>query len=63
MNKQRGYTLFEILWVLLWLVGTYGWIANLVKLVLSIGGDLSTMFVARCVGVLFFPLGVILGFF
>jgi hypothetical protein len=39
----------------------FGWVLNLVKLIAIIGGDVSAMFVARLLGVAFFPLGVVLG--
>ena len=39
-----------------------GWIANVVKIVASIGDPLSAFFIARCVGVFFPPLGAVLGF-
>jgi len=40
-----------------------GWVINLVSLVQSLGGDVTTLFIARCVGVVFAPLGAVLGFF
>lgn len=40
----------------------FGWIANIVKVVGMVGGEITTMFVARCVGIFFAPLGSILGF-
>lgn len=43
--------------------GIYGWIANIVKLIGLLDGGLTAMFVARCVGVFFAPLGSVLGFF
>lgn len=49
--------------VALWLAGIVGWLLNLGKLVASIGDPLGTLFVARCVGVLFAPLGAVLGYF
>jgi hypothetical protein len=41
----------------------YGWAANLVKLVLSLEGDLTLLFIGRLVGLFLAPLGVILGYF
>ena len=40
-----------------------GWIANLVKFVAMIGDGVTTLFIARAVGMFFAPLGSILGFF
>jgi hypothetical protein len=39
----------------------WGWLLNVVKLISILDGDVTAMFVARVVGVFFFPLGVILG--
>lgn len=38
-----------------------GWVVNIVKIVYSLGGDITAMFVGRIVGVFFFPLGGIVG--
>jgi uncharacterized protein with PQ loop repeat len=62
-NKQLGFTAFEILVAALVLVSIYGYIANIVKLVWIAGGEITTMFVLRIVGIFAAPLGVILGFF
>lgn len=40
----------------------YGWICNIIALVHMLGGDITAMFIARCVGVFMTPLGSILGF-
>lgn len=40
-----------------------GWIANVVKFIGMLGGDVSAMFIARIVGIFAAPLGVILGYF
>ena len=47
--------------VLLLMVG--GYIANFVKLIMSLDGGVTALFVARCFGVFFAPLGSVLGFF
>lgn len=58
---------FGVAMVLAWIaaicLGVYGWAMNIVALVGMIGPstDISTMFIARVIGV-FFPLGVVLGF-
>lgn len=46
----------------LWLAAIGGWIANVVKFIGMLGGDVSTMFIARAVGIFAAPLGAILGF-
>jgi hypothetical protein len=40
-----------------------GWIMNIAGIVHTIGGPITAMFIARCVGVLAFPLGAVLGYF
>ena len=52
------YTIFLLAIVL---VGPYGWIMNIVKIVHS--HDVDGMLVARVVGVFMAPLGVVLGYF
>lgn len=62
MKKQVGFTLVEMLIVVLVLVGGGGWIANIVKLVGSNFDPLTGMVVARAVGIFVAPLGAVLGF-
>lgn len=66
MNKQSGFTSIDMIKVavlLFILAAIGGWIANIVKLVGMIGGDVTAMFIARCVGIFAAPLGAVLGFF
>ena len=66
MHKQSGFTSIELINVsvlLLIVVAIGGWVANIVKLVGMIGGDVTAMFIARCVGIFAAPLGAVLGFF
>jgi hypothetical protein len=44
------------------IAATYGWICNIIALVHMLDGDITAMFIARCVGVFMAPLGSILGF-
>lgn len=44
------------------ILATGGWIANVVKFVTMLGGDVTAMFVARIVGIFAVPLGIILGY-
>lgn len=62
-NKQLGFTAYEVFVAIIVLVSIYGYIANIVKLVLAAGGEVTAMFVLRIVGILAAPLGVFLGFF
>jgi hypothetical protein len=47
----------------LWLAAIGGWIANIVKFVGMMDGGVTTMFIARIVGVVAAPLGAVLGYF
>lgn len=52
-------------WFLLVVAGltaTAGWMTNIINLIAMIGNEpITMMFVARVVGILFFPLGCVLG--
>lgn len=55
---------FGIAGVIIVLAGIVGWVMNIVAILSGIGDTtLTTMFIARCVGVFFAPLGAILGYF
>ena len=62
MKKQSWLTSVELLVLVIILGCIGGWIANVVKLVGLLGGDITAMFVARVVGVFAAPLGAVLGF-
>ena len=62
MKKQNGNALIGAVVAILMMAGAIGWVWNIVKIVQSLGYDLTTLFVARCVGVFFAPLGAILGY-
>lgn len=47
----------------IWMAMVGGWIVNVVKFVGMIGDGMTTMFIARAVGIFFAPLGSVLGFF
>jgi len=51
-----------IIGICLWMLAIGGYIANIVKLVMMVDGGVTAMFIARCVGVFFGPLGIVLGF-
>ena len=62
MKRQRGFTLVELMCVVLVLIGAGGWIANIVKII-GTGFDVFTgMLIARCIGVFIAPLGAVLGY-
>ena len=62
LNKQKGFTVVELVIFVLWLAGAIGWVWNIVKIVHMLSGDITAMLLARCVGVLAFPLGAVLGY-
>ena len=61
-NSQRGFTLFELVLVVLVLAGVGGWVANIVKLIGMDLGGITGMLIARAVGIFVPPLGAVLGF-
>lgn len=61
-NKQKGFTITELVIVILLLVCLGGWIGNIVHLVDVIKQPLTAFEVLRIVGVPVAPLGVVLGF-
>jgi len=46
----------------MWLAIVGGWIANIVKFIGMLDGGVTAMFIARIVGMVLAPLGVILGY-
>lgn len=41
----------------------YGWIANVVKILLTLGDPVTGLFIFRIVGVVLAPIGAVLGYF
>ena len=62
MKRQRGFTLVELMCVVLVLIGAGGWIANVVKIVGTGFADFNGMLIARRIGVFIAPLGAVLGY-
>ena len=53
-----------LLILIVWALAIGGWIANIVKFVGMIGAnEITTMFLARLVGIPVGPLGAVLGYF
>jgi hypothetical protein len=48
--------------IALWVVVAASWIANIVKLVSMLGGDITLLAVLRIIGIFAPPLGCVLGF-
>jgi len=53
----------QLLIVLIALICLCSWIANIVKFCGLFGGEVTQMFIARGIGIVFAPLGAVLGFF
>ena len=63
-SKQKGFAVFPLIFITLWFAAFGGWVANLVKLVGMIGSnEVTTMFIARIIGIPVAPLGTVLGYF
>lgn len=57
-------TFFSLAFVVAMLAAFYGWVMNIYYLASGLGDfEVTTMFIARIVGIFFLPLGVILGYF
>lgn len=55
-NQNSGFTLFELLIVI-------GWVMNLLEIIgSSVSDPVTAAFIFRCVGVVVLPLGAILGY-
>lgn len=60
MKKQHGFTLAELIVVIVIVIGVCGWVWNIVKIA---GSDaINAMVILRCIGVFIAPLGSVLGF-
>jgi hypothetical protein len=51
-----------IIWLIIVVGSIYGYVMNIVKLVGMLDDPITGWFVARCVGVIAGPLGVVLGY-
>ena len=59
--KQKGFVTNELVYLIIALLGLWGYVWNIVKLIDAV--TLGGMEVARAVGIFVFPLGAVLGFF
>ena len=62
MKKQFGYTIIEISVVLFLLVGGFGWVWDIVKLVGMDFDHITGMLVVRAIGIFIPPLGAVMGY-
>lgn len=63
MKKQLGYTLTEIIVVLVILAGGFGWCWNIVKLIGMNLDPITGLLIVRAIGIFVFPVGMIVGYF
>lgn len=68
-KNQKGFTIIELFIVIITIFGAIGWVWNIVKIVAMTHAMTNgfsdphiLMFIFRCIGVPFLPLGAILGF-
>lgn len=52
-----------VVWIALILAGVYGYISNIVDIISMVNDPITGMFILRCVGIVVYPLGAILGYF
>lgn len=62
MKYQKGFTLGEMLFVLVGILGTVGWIMNIYFLSQSINMENWGICVARAIGVFVPPFGALIGY-
>lgn len=62
MNRQKGFTIFELLIVIVVLLMAVGWVANIVKLASSTFDIITGVLVLRIIGVFVPPVGAVMGF-
>lgn len=64
IKAQKGYALYELIWLVLIVIAVGGYIANIVKFVRGFPYD-DGIFLAVCriVGIIVYPFGILLGLF
>ena len=62
-KKQKGFTLWELTWVIVFFLGAGGWVANIVKLFgYNFDQSLTIGMIMRIVGIPIVPLGAVMGY-
>ena len=59
--KQKGFATTELVYLIIALLGLWGYVWNIVKLIDA--ATLGGMELVRAVGIFIFPVGAVLGFF
>ncbi len=63
INKQRGYALYELVLVIIYILAAVGYIMNLVKILSGgIPDPMSIEMIVRVAGLIIAPIGIIMGF-
>jgi len=62
MKYQKGFTITELIILVIFLVGSIGWVMNIVSLAHSSFEPLTGMVVLRVIGIFVPPLGAVLGY-
>lgn len=64
MKKQQGFTAIELIFVIVTLLGGFGWCANLYKITTHMGSisDAGFDMVLRVIGIFIFPVGMVMGY-
>lgn len=67
MRRQKGFTVMELLVVLVGFIGVvcfggYGWVNNIITVVHSSFNPLTPELVVRFIGIPMFPVGMVMGY-
>jgi hypothetical protein len=60
-HKQGGNAIIGLLALIFIIAGVWGWVANILALVHHVGEGYTFLELVRLLGILVFPLGVVLG--
>ena len=61
--KQQGFTLPQLIVVLVILAGGWGWVWNIIKLISMSLDPITGLLIVRAIGIFVFPVGMIVGYF
>jgi hypothetical protein len=61
IQNQKGFTLYELVFCIVFILGVVGWILNFIELIELVGDEITTEFIIRCIG-LIPPIGAVLGY-
>lgn len=61
MRFEQSFTIGYILVLAFWLAAIAGWVMNVIWIARSMTDPMTGLFILRCIGVIFLPLGAVLG--